>query len=91
LNKHLDFCQRKERIKKGRKRGRKEGRKKGRRKEGRKEVRKEGNRKGPTIHTALFSHLFIEDSLIVFYNTLCTPIHIFIGWGKETQELPKSP
>ena len=70
----------KERKNKERKEGRKEGRKKGRK-----------NRKSPTIHTALFRQLFIEDSLIVLYNTLCTPIHIFIGWGKETRELPKSP
>ena len=77
----------KERKNKERKKERKERRKE----EGQKKGRKEGNRKGPTIHTALFSHFFIEDSLIVFYNTLCTPIHIFIGWGKETRELPKSP
>jgi predicted transposase YdaD len=77
-------------MKEGRKRRRKEGRKEGR-KEERKEGRKEGNRKRPTIHTALFSHLLIEDSLIVLYNTLCTPMHIFIGWGKQTRELPNSP
>ena len=79
LKKCLDFWQKKERIKKGKKEGRKEGRKEGK------------NRKRPTIHTELFSHLFIEDSLIVLYNILCIPMHIFIGCGKETEELPKSP
>ena len=46
---------------------------------GRGRDREEGERKRPTIHTAQFSHLFIEDSLTVLYNTLCTHIHIFIG------------
>ena len=78
LEKCLDFWQKKE--SKG---GRNQGRKKGR--------NERKNRKSPTIHTALFSHLFIEDSLTVLYNTLCTPMHIFIGWEKKTQELPKSP
>lgn len=40
-----------------------------------------------TIYTILFSHFFLDVFLIAAYNSPCTPMPIYIDWGKEISEL----
>ena len=52
--------------------------------------RKYEGKKTRTKLQCILHSLFINGFLIVHCNTLCTPMHVSISWGKKTRDLPRS-